>query len=91
MLTKLCPFFLTIKTVARQDWIEMPAAVACQPSPGTLPALASISTSSPKAGPPASPTRSPRVALAGPASPGRVRRVGGLREVRERIRRELEG
>ena len=28
-------------------------------------------------------------AIAGPASPGRVRRVGGLREVRERIRREL--
>ena len=28
-------------------------------------------------------------AMAGPASPGRVRRVGGLREVRERIRREL--
>ncbi|GMK53482.1 hypothetical protein CspeluHIS016_0100680 [Cutaneotrichosporon spelunceum] len=27
--------------------------------------------------------------LAGPASPGRVRRTGGLREVRERIRREL--
>ena len=28
-------------------------------------------------------------AMAGPASPGRVRRAGGLREVRERIRREL--
>ncbi|CAK9780407.1 hypothetical protein CC85DRAFT_283529 [Cutaneotrichosporon oleaginosum] len=27
--------------------------------------------------------------IAGPASPGRVRRTGGLREVRERIRREL--
>jgi hypothetical protein len=27
--------------------------------------------------------------LSGPASPGRVRRVGGLREVRERIRKEL--
>ncbi|RSH93519.1 hypothetical protein EHS25_007875 [Saitozyma podzolica] len=35
MLTKLCPFFLTLKTVARQEWIEMPLAVAaCPPSPG---------------------------------------------------------
>lgn len=28
--------------------------------------------------------------IAGPASPGRVRRSGGLREVRERIRKELD-
>ena len=28
--------------------------------------------------------------IAGPASPGRVRRNGGLREVRERIRKELD-
>lgn len=27
--------------------------------------------------------------IAGPASPGRVRRVGGLREVREKIRKAL--
>lgn len=30
------------------------------------------------------------VELTGPASPGRVRRSGGLQKVRERIRRELE-
>lgn len=46
-----------------------------------------------KAEPPSSPSAllsSPSTsALGGPASPGRVRRTGGLREVRERIRREL--
>jgi hypothetical protein len=36
-----------------------------------------------------SPGTSAGGAIAGPASPGRVRRAGGLREVRERIRREL--
>jgi hypothetical protein len=44
-------------------------------------------------GPPTSPSPKARSRLggdlAGPASPGRVRRVGGLREVRERIRKEL--
>ena len=157
MLTELCPFFLTVKTVARKEWLEMPAAVAATPaSPGTSQASARLmsalessprSVSSPstptKVTPsaadglsrlpeqPGSPTPGSRKLsfglapplspsgnitttdrgedslapppafsmphtpvrrmgeIAGPASPGRVRRVGGLREVRERIRRAL--
>lgn len=83
LLTELCPFFLTCKTIAKQEWLEMPSSLTvsvCPPSPAssTLPPA-----------PPTSPIAKGRVELAGPASPGRVRRVGGLREVRERIRREL--
>lgn len=147
MLTELCPFFLTVKSVARKEWLEMPSAVAAAPaSPGTSIAssrLMSALDSSPRSrivtptrmlvgstddaplrlpeepgsptpgsrklpslAPPLSPSKpsvsATRLAevmqtpvnkvggeLAGPASPGRVRRVQGLREVRERIRREL--
>lgn len=83
LLTDLCPFFLTIKTIAKQEWLEMPSTLtspACPPSPGST-------TLTPA--PPTPPVAKVRAELAGPASPGRVRRVGGLREVRERIRREL--
>ncbi|KAJ7086745.1 hypothetical protein C8R44DRAFT_650700 [Mycena epipterygia] len=82
MLTKLCPFFLKQLTIAGEEWLEMPASSAGStegsPSKKTLP--------------PGSPgaiidsaealvTRSPR----------RVKReAGGLREVREIIRKELE-
>lgn len=119
LLTELCPFFLILKTIAKQDWLEMPPQVAQAPASPSGSSLSSArlsanlfspSRSSPKSHtlPPAfSPNRgTPRIggvalspledeeavvgqAIAGPASPGRVRRVGGLREVRERIRREL--
>ena len=149
MLTELCPFFLTIKTVARKEWLEMPSAVAAAPpSPGASSASSrlmealgvsprsgqttprKISSSSPAdglarlpeapgsptpgsrrvslgLGPPISPSKPPQWSgrdeddsmpstparrlgeIAGPASPGRVKRVGGLRDVRERIRRAL--
>lgn len=86
MLADLCPFFLAVRPVGRQEWIEMPS-VPMPPSPGSL---APTATESVAASILSSPTRSPRTprALAGPASPGRVQ-VGGLRAVRERIRREL--
>ena len=168
MLAELCPFFLNLKVVAKQEWMEMPSAAlaTCPTSPGS--GLAMVMTMSPKSypspsarrppAPPASPTpgsrrtvrepvspspsgrttmpprsptspimrvpdratspspigrgpriplppasptlhKSPRILssptfggrtqLAGPASPGRVKRFGGLRQVRERIRREL--
>ena len=171
MLTELCPFFLTVKVVARQDWLEMPSAflatcptspgasstprmspinysgpssktkyrippMPTSPSPGSRMTIVPRSPSSPSSrerdatsptpsgrgrmAPPSTPPsvslrrtmeprepvsptfgRSPKLlsspgmdrarmeALAGPASPGRVRRGGGLRAVRERIRREL--
>ncbi|KAL7424881.1 hypothetical protein Q5752_000567 [Cryptotrichosporon argae] len=34
LLTQLCPFFLVSKSVGRQDWLEMPPALAAPPSPG---------------------------------------------------------
>jgi len=80
MLCELCPFFLTCKLVGKQEWLEMPPALTTPPSPG--PAITSSPQSSPRAKALASPS------LTGPASPGRVR-VGGLQQVRERIRREL--
>ncbi|ORY34914.1 hypothetical protein BCR39DRAFT_515585 [Naematelia encephala] len=115
LLTELCPFFLTVKTIAKQEWLEMPSALAtsaCPPSPSSSLVLGPSSgsgsgvrdvpiSSSPRnvdganglinrlPEPPSSPTPLSTPKLAGPASPGRVRRVGGLREVRERIRREL--
>ena len=89
MLCDLCPFFLTTKTVGRADWIEMPSAVAVAPPSPSSGALASVVALRPPPSP-TSPGRPIKKAeLAGPASPGRVRRQGGLREVRERIRREL--
>lgn len=107
LLTELCPFFLTLKTIAKQDWLEMPAQVAQAPASPTTGILSSARLGSNLTSPSRSNPRgliSPGIALgrevdveaiagngaiAGPASPGRVRRVGGLREVRERIRREL--
>ncbi|ODN78491.1 hypothetical protein L202_04122 [Cryptococcus amylolentus CBS 6039] len=96
MLTELCPFFLHIKTIGRQDWIEMPSAVTV-PAP-LSPTAATGFSASPSASTlparqlPASPSTPGRLKgeLAGPASPGKIRRQGGLREVREIIRRELD-
>ncbi|KAJ9107425.1 hypothetical protein QFC21_000876 [Naganishia friedmannii] len=68
LLTKLCPSFLVLRTIAKQEWLEMPATAHTISSPGS------------------------RLNLAGPSSPGKVVMRGGggsLREVRERIRREL--
>ncbi|OXG17342.1 hypothetical protein C366_03430 [Cryptococcus neoformans Tu401-1] len=95
MLTELCPFFLTNKTIGRQDWLEMPmtALSVAPPSPTTSTLASSPSSSATPAArqtssSPSTPGRL-KAELIGPASPGRVRRQGGLREVRERIRREL--
>ncbi|KAK1923765.1 hypothetical protein DB88DRAFT_464997 [Papiliotrema laurentii] len=96
MLTEMCPSFLILKTVAKKEWLEMPTAVATAPaSPGTAAAssrLMSAMDGSPRSGP-TTPTRVVSAGtsgdMVGAGSPGRVRRVYGLREVRERIRREL--
>ncbi|OCF37113.1 hypothetical protein I316_01018 [Kwoniella heveanensis BCC8398] len=98
LLTQLCPFFLTTKKIGKQEWLEMPSSLTAPASPGSStttavppfaepsPSVKAVMTS------PSTPGRSAGasdLAIAGPASPGRVRRVYGLREVRERIRREL--
>ncbi|KAL1740137.1 hypothetical protein HDZ31DRAFT_68232 [Schizophyllum fasciatum] len=94
MLTSLCPFFLKPLNIAGEEWLEMPATVSSGNSSSTPAGFASATVD-------ASPSKRPRV----PPSPGKVdsatelvtrspRRVkmetGGLREVREIIRRELE-
>lgn len=85
LLVSLCPFFLRKLEVSGEEWLEMPAPSA---------APTDTSESSPTK-PPSSPGRvrgkdeSETVLLT--RSPKRVRpQAGGLREVRERIRRELE-
>ncbi|KAG6833719.1 hypothetical protein H0H87_001151 [Tephrocybe sp. NHM501043] len=94
MLSKLCPFFVKELTIAGKEWLEMPAA---NPTPTTADADADATPSKPRAllAPP-----SPGPAIKGKhesaealvtRSPRRVKReTGGLREVREIIRRELE-
>ncbi|TFY61273.1 hypothetical protein EVG20_g7118 [Dentipellis fragilis] len=81
MLTSLCPFFLKPLNIGSDEWLEMPAS--SQAAVGSGPKVPPSPGSSRSKGESAEEivTRSPR----------RVRREGGgLREVRERIRRELE-
>jgi hypothetical protein len=105
LLTTLCPFFLKAVDITGQEWLEMPATVndsqadkAMPESPtkprGKLPAPAS----------PVRGSRSPSRISASPGrnkdidaqdlvtgSPRRLKaEAGGLRLVRERVRRELE-
>jgi len=90
LLTSLCPFFLKEVDIAGEEWLEMPAPTA------------SVAENAVAEGSPSKPTLppSPGPALRGKnesaeevrtRSPRRVKReAGGLREVREIIRRELE-
>lgn len=85
ILVSLCPFFLRKMDVASEEWLEMPAPAA---------ASADVVESSPLKTP-ASPGRirgkDDSAEELVTRSPRRVRRDGnGLREVRERIRKELE-
>ena len=89
ILTGLCPFFLKKLTIAGAEWLEMPS------SSNTT--TASIEESPTKRGPAVSASPKPVKGKEGSAhvlvtrSPRSVRReAGGLREVREIIRRELE-
>ena len=83
ILTSLCPFFLKQLNIAGVEWLEMPAAN-------------SITTSGVDSGKPAPP--SPGLARGKESaeklitrSPRRVKKeAGGLRQVREIIRKELE-
>jgi len=92
MLVTLCPFFVKKLDVSDGEWLEMPA-------PATTGIVSTLTSNSPKKGQasiePASPGRlrgkddSAQELLH--RSPRRIKREGGgLREVREIIRRELE-
>ncbi|KAJ7818907.1 hypothetical protein B0H14DRAFT_3111438 [Mycena olivaceomarginata] len=82
MLAKLCPFFLKQLTIAGGEWLEMPA-----PSSGSTEGSPSKKSFVP--GSLGSVTDSADALVT--RSPRRVKReAGGLREVREIIRRELE-
>ena len=79
ILTSLCPFFLKPLDVDGQEWLEMPASTH---TPGEK-----LVPTSP--GPSRGKDDSAEVMLI--RSPRRVKKeAGGLREVRERIRREID-
>ena len=87
LLTSLCPFFIKKINVGGEEWLEMPASASAS------------SASSTQQSQPATPSRSGKAtADSGKSkeelkllSPRRVKpEAGGLREVRERIKRELE-
>jgi hypothetical protein len=90
MLVKLCPFFLKQLNFSGEEWLEMPA-----PAPSSNDTSLEDSPTKGKQKMPSSPGR-----LRGKIdsaeelvnrSPRRVKKeTGGLREVREIIRRELE-
>jgi len=84
MLTKLCPFFIKPLSVDGEEWFEMPSTSVAEkeeekqppPSPSARKGKGRDMTSTEELL-----TRSPK----------RVKKeAGGLREVRERIRRELD-
>ncbi|EIW82428.1 hypothetical protein CONPUDRAFT_89848 [Coniophora puteana RWD-64-598 SS2] len=97
LLTTLCPFFLRTLDIKGEDWLEMPQMNSSQSET----AAAETSRNLMLPAPPHSPKGlSIPVKLPDPSSPAeesllksprRVKReAGGLREVREIIRRELE-
>ena len=83
MLTKLCPFFVKELNIAGEEWLEMPASHAALNTEAT--------PTKKKPAPPSSPGKQTSVEELVTRSPRRVKReAGGLREVREIIRKELE-
>ncbi|KAH9899730.1 hypothetical protein C8Q73DRAFT_638666 [Cubamyces lactineus] len=89
MLTSLCPFFLRRMDVSDEEWLEMPAQTGGDADAGTGAVEPGAVPSSPGKLKLAAKDESATEVLT--RSPRRVRREGGgLREVRERIRKELE-
>jgi hypothetical protein len=94
MLLDMCPFFIKQLNIAGEDWLEMPATAGSNSNNGS--GTPSAGPSSPSKLPSAPP--SPRKGVKTDSvtelvtrSPKRVKHeAGGLREVREIIRRELE-
>jgi hypothetical protein len=83
LLTNLCPFFLRPLEIAGVDWLEMPASTSVSED-------AEVKSSAPPSpGPLRGKKESTEELLT--RSPRRVKReAGGLRQVREIIRKELE-
>ncbi|KAJ3849711.1 hypothetical protein EV368DRAFT_75552 [Lentinula lateritia] len=78
LLITLCPFFLKQLTIGSEDWLEMPSSIPNDPG-------------SPSKRAPPSPGKVESARELMTRSPKRVKReAGGLREVREIVRRELE-
>lgn len=87
MLVQLCPFFLKKVIISGKDWLEMPATAGNnRPGLGT-PSRRDMLQATPSKK--SAVTNSAQELLM--RSPKTVKKeVGGLREVREIIRRELE-
>jgi len=98
MLCELCPFFLKRKVIDEEDWLEMPATTgAASMSPGAGLNVSPGGRARPRymdglpgvMGSPGKVRASEEELLA--RSPRRIKKEeGGLRQVREIIRRELE-
>ncbi len=89
LLVKLCPFFLKKLDIQGEEWLEIPAPTSSSAPSGT----SSVNATPTKRGlvPPSSPGGKIDSAELIHRSPKRVKKeAGGLREVREIIRRELE-
>jgi hypothetical protein len=82
MLAKLCPFFLRQLNIASEEWLEMPAPSETKTgdSDPSIPASPGPSRGKEESGEEVR-TRSPRTVK---------KERGGLRAVREIIRKELE-
>jgi hypothetical protein len=89
LLTSLCPFFLKEMDIAGEEWLEMPV-----PTSTTATENAEGNSSKPAAPPsPGSPIKGKNESAEEvlTRSPRRVKKeAGGLRDVREIIRKELE-
>lgn len=84
MLTRLCPFFIKSLSIDGEEWFEMPSSAVAE----------NDEEKQPPPSPSARKGKGREMASAKEVltrSPKRVRKEGGgLREVRERIRRELD-
>ncbi|KAF9451613.1 hypothetical protein P691DRAFT_723592 [Macrolepiota fuliginosa MF-IS2] len=89
LLVKLCPFFLKKLDIQGEEWLEMPASSSASSGPS---GTSSVNATPTKRGlaPPPSPGSKLDSAELIHRSPKRVKEAGGLRDVREIIRRELE-
>ncbi|TRM68240.1 hypothetical protein BD626DRAFT_394784 [Schizophyllum amplum] len=93
MLTSLCPFFLKPLNIAGEDWLEMPSTVSSgsNSTPAGFAAAVAEASPSKRARAPPSPSKLDSLTELVNRSPRRVKKeTGGLREVREIIRRELD-
>ncbi|KAG6880308.1 hypothetical protein C0992_000085 [Termitomyces sp. T32_za158] len=91
MLAKLCPFFIRELDVAGKEWLEMPAANPTVALGDVESTPSKKKTKNPPSPGPAIKGKHESAQELVTRSPRRVKReTGGLREVREIIRRELE-